>query len=236
MRLGIVAALSREVQNLTTRALCAGAVVRLSDRSLLAVSGIGPERARAAGRVLLDQGAAALASWGSAAALDARLAPGSLSLPRTVIGADHSISCVTPDWHERLQRCLNDRFGPVTGPLAEARSVLLGPADKRALAQDSGAVAADMESAALGQLAAEARVPFIVVRAISDTALMTVPGWIASALDEQGRPRPLRLCAALLRHPQDIPALVRLARGFRLAQETLAAVMARAGDDLLVAT
>ena len=47
-RLGIVAALSQEVRVLTRKTLPAGAVARLNDNVLVALSGIGPERAQAA--------------------------------------------------------------------------------------------------------------------------------------------------------------------------------------------
>jgi adenosylhomocysteine nucleosidase len=40
--------------------------------------------------------------------------------------------------------------------------------DKRRVATETGAVALDMESAAIGAIAAEHRIPFVVIRAVSD--------------------------------------------------------------------
>jgi adenosylhomocysteine nucleosidase len=198
-RLGILAALPGEARTITRRHVPGGTVISLSDRLLLVLSGIGADRARVAGRLLLEHGATALVSWGSAAALTPQLQRGSIALPKAVIAADHFRIPVSIHWHERMHRCLSRSFPINTEPLVESRSVLTDPAAKCALSRRSGAIAADMESAALGRLALEAQVPFLVVRAIADAADTAVPEWVLGTLDGLGRPRPARLCAAVLR-------------------------------------
>ena len=126
---------------------------------LRAVSGVGAERAYRAGRRLLEAGATALVSWGTAGALVPELGPGALLLPRKVIGCDGTDFPVDSDWHQRVSERLPRELAVHMAPLADAAEPLLSAIDKSRLAQRSGADAADMESAALAALAREAGVP-----------------------------------------------------------------------------
>lgn len=224
IRLGIVAALPGEVRTLTKHSLTPGNVYPLDREVLLVWSGIGSERARRAAEQLLDRGARALLSWGCAAALREPLIPGNLVLPDSVVTDDRQVLPVDPGWHERLHAGCGGRFPTFTGALAETRTVLTGLAEKRALAEGTGAIAADMESAAIGAMAHRAGVPFAVIRAIADSLDMAVPSVATGAIDGHGRLRPLGLLARLFRHPREWPALGRLGRGFRAATATLAGV------------
>jgi adenosylhomocysteine nucleosidase len=105
-------------------------------------------------------------------------------------------------------------------------------AQKRELAQ-WGAMAADMESAAVAASARCAGVPWLAVRAVADAADVTLPSAIVHAMDGQGRVRVTRLAAALLRRPRDVAAIPPLAHGFYAALGTLRAVAHRAGPALL---
>lgn len=234
--LGIVAALPGEIEVFCQKPIAPGAVVSLSEHVLLVLSGIGAERASLGGRLLLDKGATALLSWGSAAALDYRLMSGSLILPRQVIAADLSVFQVDPHWHEHLYRRLSGKFATYVEPLIETQSVLASRAQKQTLHQRSGAIAVDMESAALGRLAHQAGVPFLAIRVIADTADMTIPRPVLGTIDPVGRIRLFRLLAELIFHPGEWQALWRLFKGFRAAQTTLAGVAKCAGNDLLFST
>jgi adenosylhomocysteine nucleosidase len=230
-RLGIVAALADEVRVLTKKTVSAGSVEPLNDNVLVTLSGIGSQRAQAAARALLDHGANTLLSFGSAAALDPGLAPGSLLLPKTVIADDRSQIPVDRDWHERLRARLSSSFATHTGALVESPAVLLSPKDKRELFERSGAIAADMESAAIGRVAFAAHIPFVTIRAIVDSADMAVPLELIAAIDPVGR---IRLRSAISLPPREWPSTVRLAWGWRAARATLAGVLSRASDGLLV--
>ncbi|MGH7254467.1 MAG: hypothetical protein ACREI3_01700, partial [Nitrospirales bacterium] len=54
------------------------------------------------------------------------------------------------------------------GPFVSVSRVLCRAAEKRAVAERTGAIAADMESAALGAVAGERGIPFAIVRTASD--------------------------------------------------------------------
>ncbi|HTT40091.1 MAG TPA: hypothetical protein VMH32_20775 [Burkholderiales bacterium] len=231
-RVGIAVALRAEASSLVRRRVRTGAVTPVASGALLAVSGMGPARTLSSGRMLLEAGASALLSWGSASALDPTLRPGSAVLPEEVIGSDGRRITVSGDWHERVRRRLGAELPTHISPLTEAPTILATREQKLDLARERGATAADMESAALARLAQRACVPFLAVRAIADGCDMRLPAWLVETLDEFGRPRAAGFCSGLLRHPADVGALTRLARGFHAATVTLSLIHARAGSEL----
>jgi adenosylhomocysteine nucleosidase len=224
MRLGIVAAFDREARMFTRRLGEAQLPENGSSDTLIALAGLGAARAHAAGERLLDQGADALLSWGVAAALDRGLAPGNLLAPKTVISVDLREYPVSLGWHQALCEHLAGKFVIHTDPLAESPEVLSTPAQKRALLLHTGAIAADMESAALAALAREANVPFVTIRAVSDTAKVRVPPWIGVAIDSAGRLSMANIVKQLALRPLEWATVSRLAFGFRAARATLTGV------------
>jgi adenosylhomocysteine nucleosidase len=208
---GVVAALPAEARWLRTSALA------------VRVGGVGAEHARRAARALIADGAQALISWGTAAALAPALGVGTLVLADRVVG--DSVPLV-PDlaWTARVAESLHGVVPVVRGTLACPTDVLRNANEKRALADRSGAIAADMESAAIGAVAREAGLPWIVVRAVSDAADTVVPSSVVDAIDQHGALSWTRLLGALLRKPTDLAAFPALARGMQLAGRTMMSV------------
>lgn len=81
----------------------------------------------------------------------------------------------------------------------------------------TGALAADMESRAVCEVAAEAGLPFFCLRAVCDTADQTVPDTFLAMMDEQGNPRIGYLLAHLVRRPWLLRDIIRMAGQFRHA-------------------
>ena len=219
--LGIVVSLSRELKSLTRQTIPVGAWRALTDNALVALSGVGAERAYAAGSVLVSQGATALLSWGCAAALDDRISPGCLILPERIIGANGEIHRVSTEWHQRLYQALESKHAVRTEALVESDAILKTSAEKRALAKRTQAAATDMESAAQARLAKEHGLPFVAVRAIVDTAATDIPENVLSALDRQGDISVWKLLASAYLMPADWIKIVQLGIQFNAARKTL---------------
>jgi adenosylhomocysteine nucleosidase len=197
------------------------------------ISGVGGHKARLAGRKLIENGVKALVSWGSAGGLTSQVSPGSLILPHKIISEEGFTYEVDLIWHERLFRRLAGHIDLHTGLLAESKAVLASPSEKTALFDSTGANAVDMESAAVAEVAHQAGVPFVAIRAIADRVDSVVPRSVLRSLDEFGRLRPLRFLRQLFTRPDDLFSVIRLARDFRAAQASLAVVAGLVGDDLL---
>jgi adenosylhomocysteine nucleosidase len=236
-RVGVVAALPDEARCLTSVRVRAAAPFVVNADVLLCVSGIGAAAARSASEALLAAGAEALVSWGVAAGLNAAAAPGTLVLADRVAGlASKQLEPKefesTKSWADRLAESLPPTIRVLRGPIGATDRVLSTRGDKL-LAGSTGAVAADMETAAVAQVADDAGVPWIAIRAVSDATDAGLPESVARAIDEAGRVRLGRLAAGLLRRPGDLKQLPRLASGFAAALRTLRAVWAAAGPNFL---
>lgn len=126
-------------------------------------TGMGPGRARRAGRRLGARPARMLAVAGLAGALDPALRPGTLFVAtelRTAAGPVRSLEA------GELAEALAAADLPVeTGPLLSCVGLVRGAAQRRRLLR-SGARAVDMESAWLAEAGGDR--PLVVVRAIAD--------------------------------------------------------------------
>jgi len=217
--LGIVVSLSRELKSLTRQTIPVGDWRAITDNTLVTLSGIGAERAYAAGALLVSQGATALLSWGCAAALDDRVSPGCLILPERIIGANGEIHRVSTEWHRRLYQALESKHPVRTEALVESDVVVKTSAEKRALAKRTQAAATDMESAAQARLAKDYGLPFIAIRAIIDTPSTDIPENVLEALDPEGNINLWKLLSSTV--PADWIKIVQLGIQFNAAQRTL---------------
>ena len=211
----------------------ADGLVRLDGTTLLKIAGIGAKRALAASELLIAKGATVLLSWGSGGALHPKLSPGNLILPKSVIASQKDVFPTDADWHNRLVARLKNRLEIHSEPLAQSPSVLASPVEKLNFSNQNDAIAVDMESGSVAEMASRANLPFMAIRAIADTADMAIPTSALNAIDEYGRLRPMRLLSSLARRPSDLVPLARLSRSFRAARTTLETVVRLAGNDLL---
>ena len=96
--------------------------------------------------------------------------------------------------------------------LAGVDRVLSNPCDKRALGAATGATAVDMESHVVAELAARHGLPFAVLRVIADPVGGAIPAAAVSAMRSDGAALATLACLrSLVRHPGQVPALLRVA-------------------------
>jgi adenosylhomocysteine nucleosidase len=223
--IGIVAALDAEARTLRDVPRWRGSRDRRDGRATVIVAGIGPAAAAAAAHTLVEAGATALLSWGVAGGLDPRLRPGAIVLPAEVLGPATERYPTSTAWRERERRRLAGGEPVCEGAILSQGTAIADPRTKHAVHRASGAVAIDMESAAIASVAASRGLPFLVVRAIVDAASDELPDAVVDA-SRDGRPDPWRLLVGLVRSPGDLGALLGLAGRFRIARRALAAVAA----------
>lgn len=221
---GIVVALPEELSTLTSKKLEKGCVEALTDKILVIYSGAGAENARTASELLITQGASQLISWGCAAALDASFRPGDLVLANSCVDTGHVMFDLNnEDWLVHAKSCLAEHLTmrTYTGKLAESKSIVASSHDKAQLAQATGAIALDMESVAIARVVQSHGLPFLSIRAIADPLKMDLPKAVSHALNDQGDVVLGKLLTYLLRHPAELPGLVRLGLYFHAAKKTL---------------
>ncbi len=225
-RVGIVVALAREARafapDIASRdALQDGSVHGLAD-AMLTVSGMGWDAAAAAARRLVQAGAMALASVGTAGALDRALESGAIMLPEEVVAPEGDALPTHALWWQALSQVL-PRGQVYAGRLLTTRLPLGLRLDKAIARRETACVALDMESAAIAQVAAGAGLPFIAVRVIVDTAGEDLPGAVLAA-SAQAKVSTGRLLAGLARAPWEVGAVIHLAGRFRTACAVLSGI------------
>jgi adenosylhomocysteine nucleosidase len=103
------------------------------------------------------------------------------------------------------------------GPIYADGRLISDPAEKHAISQRTGALAADMESHLVAQAAAKAGVFFAVLRCISDEADFALPPAIAVAMKPDGGLALGAVLASIMRNPLQIPDLVKISLCFNRA-------------------
>lgn len=188
------------------------------DQPLIAVTAAQPERGRALAEQLVARGATAIASFGLAGGLDPELSPGALLLPEHVMGPDGAVYGTDPAWRRRLEAMVGAEQG---GVLLGNATIVSSPREKARLYRETGAAAVDMESHLAGWAAAQAKLPFLVVRAVADPAGRAIPRAAMAAFDAEGRTLVLPVIGALTKRPGELPGLLRLAADSRAGFATL---------------
>jgi nucleoside phosphorylase len=178
----------------------------------VAHTGMGLEAAAAAAEALLTSVRPAWQmSGGFAGALDPRLRVGD------VVVAENFCS---PTLLARLD------VAATRGALVSRARPAELVAEKAALHRETGALAVDMETAAIAAACHHAGIPMLALRAISDTAHEPLPAPLAEWFDlARQRPRPRRLLAYLWRRPSAIRPFVRFVRGLPVARRALTTAM-----------
>lgn len=187
------------------------------DAPLVACHGFGHSASRRAAAELADQGVEALLSFGIAGGLDPRLATGAIVVA-TEIRFERRAQVTDAGWTERLHARVGSS---VLAPLAHADQVITTPGQKRELHDLTGAVAVDMESWGIAEIAIERGLPFAALRVIADTTDDALPGVALAAVTDDGHVRVMRSVLGALTHPQQIPGLVWLGRRTKTASKVL---------------
>ncbi len=198
--LGIVAALKAEARLATPLG-----VVR--------AGGAGPSAAKRAAERLTEQGAAALLSFGLAGGLADAAPPGTLIIPESVITE-------TERW--RTDAALTAWLGgATTQTLLTVADTVASSAGKRALHDLYGAVAVDMESSAIADVARARALPFAALRCVCDPVDTDVPPAAMVALNHKGAIMIERVLLSLIAQPRQLGALIRLSGQAAAARASL---------------
>ena len=210
-----------------------GQQTAIGGAALLAVSGVGEQRASQAAQSLVEAGVAGLVSWGCAAGLAPGWPAGTVCVPDVVVTPDGQRWPIDVPWRQLLIGSLGEPAA-LGGALAHASQVVASHTAKRMLAAQTGAVLADMESAAVAHMAQRHGLPLLVVRSVVDPLELTLPAIVTDHVDDSGHVPLAPLLRGLLQRPSDLRALLQLARGFRASMAALRTVRACAGDNLLL--
>jgi adenosylhomocysteine nucleosidase len=196
------------------------AEARIAERSegVEAVSG-GGDAARLEELITqaINDGAEALISFGIAAGLTWNMDAGTCAVGRNVVH-DGTSYAADPIWGGHIKSVIGVA-DLVT--IAGVDQPLRSQAEKKALHDDTGAAAGDMESHVVARLAAKHGLPFAVIRAIADPVNREIPQAALAGMSSDGSVNIGGVLVSLAKEPSSLRSLVRLAADTRLAMGTL---------------
>lgn len=166
-------------------------------------------------------------SAGTCGALAPELSVGDLVLPESVLGPAGERVNVTPSAHAAA---VKHAGGARTGLLLTSTDAVGTPEAKADLWRFTGAMAVDMESAAILAWASRRGCPSLVVRAVSDAARQHVPPELIGLVTPEGKLRTGRAVALALTHPRTIPHALALRRGTGRALKAVARLISALVD------
>ena len=195
--------------------------------TLVALTGIGPVRARRSARYALQAAPDVCISSGLAGALLHSYARGDVLAAEqiTEIRGQH----VFRSDAALLERAVACGARPVARFLTSL-SVVTSASAKRELGAHGDAV--EMESAGVLAAAAAAEIPAIAVRVISDDAGQDLPLDFNRVLSPKGKVRPVRLLSSIAAEPASLRGLLQLAGDSRRASAAIADFLDRYLPDL----
>jgi adenosylhomocysteine nucleosidase len=191
--------------------------------------GIGVHRAAETARRAFEliPGAELVVGTGVVGALSGGLKPGDLVLSDRIltIDADGQVArqvTVVGDAHIRAAGRSLAAAGIAysSGAILTAQRVLATGAEKRRAKESTGAIAVDMETAAVAAEAAARGLPFLAIRAVLDEVDDEVVG--AAMADDDGNVRPLAATSYLIRNPATMLKLPRMIRNLSRATAAIA--------------
>jgi len=162
--------------------------------------------------------AAAIISFGIAGGLAPGLMPGTRLVARSVLTADGERFTCDSAWASKLSLAVG---GAPIVDLIGVDEPVIGPAAKRALHVQTGALAVDMESHIAARVAARHNLPFVAFRVVADPAHRELPHAALVGMRPDGSMAVGAVLRSLARQPRQIPQLMRTALDARAAFSAL---------------
>ena len=192
--------------------------LRFTDTKVIITSGMGSvSGAEKAAHALCKKGVKHLVSLGVCGGLAPNVFSGDIIIPKQVImdGKTHHVS---EPWHTNI---LSHMPEAKTAPILSVHTALTSPLEKATAFEQSGAVAVDVESYAVLNIAQAHNIPALVIRAVLDMDNQSLPPAALKGVDEHGKTRIGAVLRELLKRPQDLPDLVQLGKQSKLAKAAL---------------
>jgi adenosylhomocysteine nucleosidase len=229
-RLAIFAALAWECRpalarlGAARRSRLGDATVWHGERGVVVIrTGMGPARAASAARSIAAAGGAELfVSTGCAGALDPSLRPGDLLVPEAVcLEGGEPIPVDAAARRAAVAAADDAALRAHAGHFFTSSRMLASLAERRTAAR-CGAIAVEMESAAVAAVAAEHGIPFVAIRSILDRADDELDLGGRFVDPTSGAVKPLALAAHVLRHPSSLGRLMEMQRMMQASEAALA--------------
>ena len=185
------------------------------------VTGGNSSRCEVLAEELIKSGCEALLSFGISGGLNPGLEAGNILMPDIIINENGDSFYTSNIWTTKIRGVLGNSFKIINEPIIGVEKVVKTTTEKNKLYKNYLASAVDMESHRVGKIAKKHNVPFLVIRAISDTSVDSLPGSAIGVINADGKINFLSVLLKLLQKPRDFSQLYLLSRSYRIALKSL---------------
>ena len=162
-----------------------------------------------------------LISWGIAGAACESIKSGDLIIAKVVTNQEKSYS-TSDEWRQKIEGYFQNFIPKIlSGNIVSTKKICNTSTRKTELFKKTGALAIDMESFAVAEIAKVNNLDFIVIRAIADDANLNLPEAIIKNIDNFGRVKLIQFTISCLLHPAQINKIILLAKSYRKALKSL---------------
>ena len=221
MKIGVVVPLPQEAKTLTNKKLPFQEPVEIREGLWAIRCGVGHKKARKAAQLLVSKGAQRLISWGTAGALISELTPGTLLLPEKVVSMDGETVFTDAEWRINLESQILKMIKARNETLLQSDRILNERSEKDQVYRTSKAIAVDMESLAVGKVAFENHVPFLVIRSIIDSIDTQIPQSVISSTKKDGSLNMPLFLSKLAFNPKEWKKISQMNKAFNETKKTL---------------
>ena len=190
-------------------------VMRDVDAPYVRLSGARPGRAVRGIEALIALGVDGILSFGTAGGVAPDHKPGALIVAKEVIDADGNAYATDQGWTGHISSMLE------TTPETIAGLDYIADSDDKIRFADEGIAALDMESHSAARLAADAGIPFAVLRAVVDPAGYKMPEYVYDSVRVDGSISVIPIIAGLCVQPWTIGQLLDLNSYNKKAMDSL---------------
>jgi nucleoside phosphorylase len=218
--LGLIFAMPIEARCFSSSFSKIGEIYSFGQKTLVAVAGMG-ETSGTVAAALVQKGATALISCGSAVGLNPELKSGALCMPDALVNGNGQIYSCDQILREQVFNFLANVKICAKGNLFHTPNVLKTSKEKLSLYENFGAIAADMESFFIAREACQLQIPFLALRVILDEANFNMPDELSQCVSDGGEIHLARILLNVCKNPTFLFSLLMLARNFSKVRKIL---------------
>ena len=220
-KLGIIAALPAEAKCLQSKKINFLKPFEIEKNIFLCVSGIGYQSSLHAAKELIKLNVNGLISWGVAGGICKSVHSGDLILAKAVTNQE-KIYKISNKWHRKIENHFHNSFCKIlSGDIVSTKKICATSIEKTKLFKETGALAIDMESFAMAEIAKTNNLDFIIIRSIADDANLNLPEAVIENIDNFGRLKIVKFIISCLLRPTQISKIILLAKNYKKALKSL---------------
>ena len=191
------------------------------NKFIIKTTGVNPKKTQEATKQLIEKGVTSLISWGTAGSIEQNLESGNIIIPEYIQTFSTVIKTST-ELNKKIYDLIKNKDIISQGNIVHTEIIIDSIQQKKLLSNEfDNAVAIDMESFIIADLARRNNIPFSAIRIIVDTFDMALPRCISQSINKRGKLSYVNLIKNLAKDKDQITDLRLLSNSYKIAKPIL---------------